>query len=91
MTIYMQTKIRIQKEIEAQYADWQKRAKEAVRAQRALLRWNRANRCANPTDEQRAEAEKKHAEFLAAQDVVREWNYFFEEETYKCLSAALRK
>ena len=86
MTEYKKRKIEAQRYVINTFAEMFAEAKEAGRKSNKLWRWKNKNACANPTPEQAAEALAKKAEFDKNQAIVRKWNEFFVNETYKRMS-----
>ena len=86
MTEYKKRKIEAQRYVISTFAEMFADAKEASRKSNVLWRWKNRNACAHPTPEQAAEALAKKAEFDKNQAIVRKWNKFFENETYKRMS-----
>ena len=86
MTEYKKRKIEAQRYVINTFAEMLAEAKEANRKSTELMRWRNKNACANPTPELKAEALAKKAEFDKNQAIVRKWNEFFKNETYKRMS-----
>lgn len=86
MTEYKKCKIEAQRYVINTFAEMLAEAKEAGRKSNELWRWRNKNACANPTPEQKTEALAKKAEFDKNQAIVRKWNEFFVNETYKRMS-----
>ena len=89
MTEYKKRKIEAQQYVINTFAKMFADAKEAGRKSNELWRWRNKNACAHPTPEQVAEALAKKAEFDKNQAIVRKWNEFFKNETYKRMSSTL--
>lgn len=86
MTEYKKRKIEAKQYVISTFAEMLAEAKEADRKSTELMRWRNKNACANPTPELKAEALTKKAEFDKNQAIVRKWNEFFKNETYKRMS-----
>ena len=86
MTEYKKRKIEAQRYVISTFAEKFAEAKEASRNSNELWRWRNKNACANPSPELKAEALAKKAEFFKNQAIVRKWNEFFKNETYKRMS-----
>lgn len=86
MTEYKKRKIEAQRYVINTFAEMFAEAKEASIKSKELWRWKNKNACANPTPELKAEAWAKKAEFDKNQAIVRKWNEFFKNETYKRMS-----
>ena len=86
MTEYKKRKIEAQRYVISTFAEMFAEAKEANRKSNELWRWRNKNACAHPTPEKAAEALAKKAEFVKNQAIVRKWNEFFKNETYKRMS-----
>ena len=86
MTEYKKRKIEAQRYVINTFAEMFADAKEASRKSNELWRWKNKNACANPTPELATEALAKKAEFYKNQAIVRKWNEFFKNETYKRMS-----
>lgn len=86
MTEYKKRKIEAQRYVINTFAKMFADAKEASIKSKELMRWRNNNACANPTPELKTEALAKKAEFDKNQAIVRKWNEFFNNETYKRMS-----
>ena len=86
MTEYKKRKIEAQQYVISTFAKMFADAKEASRKSNALWRWKNKNACAHPSPAQAAKALAKKAEFDKNQAIVRKWNEFFVNETYKRMS-----